>query len=181
MVIERTSLRVRLRQLPLIALATTAFALASPAAEASNFGAYGGVFFANGNNHYFFYYNTSSFTNDQTNWVRANDFDPTDLSTFYTSVHDQSDLTISDSVDGNSYGFYQCQATSSVYPNRCNHAHVHIYTSWNQSATTRRSTLCQEVGHSVGLQHDGSSGCMNSAANSPYLTSHDVGHINGRY
>lgn len=177
---QQTANRARTR-IGVIALALLASLVFAGSASASNFGAFGGVFFANGNNHYFFYYNTSAFTNDQTNWVRAVDLDPTDLATFYTSSHDASDVTISDSVDGPSYGFYQCQAVSPSFGDRCNHAHVHIYTSWNASATTRRSTLCQEVGHSLGLQHDGSGGCMNSAANSPYFTSHDVAHINGRY
>ncbi len=67
------------------------------------------------------------------------------------------------------------------YGDRCNHAHVRIYANFNPDHTTRRATLCQEIGHSVGLQHDSSNGCMHGAVNSPYLTSHDVGHINGRY
>jgi hypothetical protein len=149
-------------------------------ATASNFGAYGGVFFANGNNHYFYYYNASDFTIEQTRWVRANDFDPTDLTTAYSSQA-ASDVTIGDSVYGPNFGFYQCTERSQVYADRCNHARVHVYTIYSSSATTRRSTLCQEIGHSVGLQHDDRNVCMNGATNSPYLTSHDRAHINGRY
>ncbi len=170
---------VRRPTLAVVLALVMGFVMSSPVA-ASNFGAYNGVYFADSSDHYFYYYGASDFTVSDTRWVRANDYDPTDLATAYTS-HDSSDVTVSDSASGNSYGYYQCQSLYRYYSDRCDHAHIRIYANYNPDHTTRRSTLCQEIGHSVGLQHDNSSGCMNGAVNSPYLTYHDWGHINGRY
>lgn len=163
-----------------VVLAATALLFASGSASASNFYAGGGVYFARGTNLGFYYSEASQFTIDSTRWERENVYDPTDLSSSYAD-HDGSDLTISDSASGSSYGYYECQVRNSVAPDRCNHGHIRIYANYNSTSQTRRATLCQEIGHGVGLQHDGGEGCMNGGRNSPYLGDHNRAQINGRY
>lgn len=170
----------RPRRTAIVVVALAGLLSINGTASASNFYAGGGVFFANSSFLDFYYYEASQFTIDSTRWERENVYDPTDLNSGY-SGHDVSDYTISDSATGNSYGYYQCQQVNSFAPDRCVHGHIRIYANYNPDATTRRSTLCQEIGHGVGLQHNSGAGCMNGANNSPWLGDHNRNHINGRY
>lgn len=67
---------------------------------------------------------------------------------------------------------------------RCDHWHVRYHNPTSGSYTFQRHIACQEVGHTVGLDHSGeSNSCMNNSATGAIWLSntHDVGHINGRY
>lgn len=163
-----------------VVLVALALLSATEPAVASNFYYGGGVYFAVNSNLGFYYSEASQFTIDSTRWERDNVYDPTDMSSSYAS-HDASDLTISDTASGNSYGYYQCQVVNSVAYERCTHGHIRIYANYNPDAQTRRATLCQEIGHGVGLQHDSGEGCTNGGRNSPYLGDHNRANINGRY
>lgn len=115
---------------------------------ASNFGAYGGVYFADNSNHYFIYVGlTTNFTNASNN-ARTTDLDPTDLATFITSYHDNADVAVYDENHGDAgyYGYYNCVTVLAGDGTRCDHAHV-VFNQWaglGWDLTKERSTACHE-------------------------------------
>lgn len=157
-------------------------------ALASNFGAGGGIYFADSATHDFFNDKLTSRFVNATSWVRTNVINPTDLNTTSASSHGANVDVVS--MDGNFgcawYGRVSCAAVAAG--SKCNHWHVSY--DLDCGALTdgeARSVVCEELGHTVGLRH-GSTGTNRSSClarpvnwSNVRWSSHDRAHVNGRY
>lgn len=177
-----------LRRVLVVAAISFGVAMGSGAALANHFYAGDGYYFANGNNHYLLYYNLSSAYTTANEQNRVDNVRPTDITDFLTTNHAKADVTVNDGSDGASaaLAFEICITPSTVYPDRCNHAHVHHNLSVSLSSRQKKSAACQEVGHSFGLRHQPfvlSSSCMrtNYDLSNTGFDQHDKNSLNGRY
>lgn len=78
-------------------------------------------------------------------------------------------------------GLYECVAASWPW---CIQANVHFNLNYGYSTSTAQELACHEVGHSVGLGHNNSGGCLNETVGvggGPLLGDHNVSHINTWY
>lgn len=134
------------------------------------------------------YYNLTAVYTTAQDDNRTNNLEPTDLNTFLASTHSQADVSVNDSLDGSSaaLALEQCITPSTVFPDRCNHAHVHHNLSITLSSAQKKSVACHELGHSIGFQEqlfDAGSSCMrtNYPVDNTGFDDHDKEEINGRY
>jgi hypothetical protein len=125
---------------------------------------------------------------DAVAYVRTNGINPTDMTSLYASGVSSTYINIVDNDYGPSQwvGMYDC-ATG---PNRgvCSRGDViiNLYQpyvpggSW--SATERRSLVCEEIGHALGLAHrTTANGCMSQDWNDTDYSAHDDAHLNNWY
>jgi hypothetical protein len=110
------------------------------------------------------------------------DIEPTDITASEFHSCDTVDVRVNDySFPEPGPGFYECHAFHSTW--NCDLGHVHMDTDHpdipeNPGFTLK--VLCQEIGHSLGLRHDGSGqSCM--VSNDQHLRPHDKDVINGHY
>jgi hypothetical protein len=102
----------------------------------------------------------------------------------FESWNNDTDLLVYDGLYPSAtwWGIWACDVAVSGNNNLCNRGHI----TFNLSKGTPNNQLaCQEVGHSVGLDHSSSTGsCMYQVAGPSVSTdfdAHDKGHINGFY
>lgn len=152
---------------------------------ATNFGAGGGVMFANGAAHSFIYVGLTTNYQIASDTARTDDLNPTDINTSMNASHDAADVAVYDEDRGDVgyYGIYTCIAAANA--TTCNHAHA-VFNLWaglGLTAAKRISNTCHEFGHSVGLRHDNTRPtCLDDDALFPTnYTDHDRIHINGKY
>lgn len=113
------------------------------------------------------------------------DIAPTDISG--STVHSCSTIDVGtgdNNFPTSAFGFAECHAF--VAPSTCNIAHAHINLSHPlipEDFSETLTTICQEVGHAIGLRHRVSSAesCMWSGATSPHFDSHDHNVIDSHY
>lgn len=122
-------------------------------------------------------------------WAMNNELDPTDMLETEVSYHH----------NGSTYVDISWWTSSSIYPasgivtcdvplvgddDLCDHWHMIFYPGSTGDLAFHRHVACQEIGHSVGLDHSiESDSCMNNSAPSATgFSYHDaIWHINGRY
>lgn len=125
---------------------------------------------------------------DTVEWVRQNNWNPTDLTTLYASYVSSTYVNIVDN-DYGATGWVGAE-TCGTGPNNsgvCQRSDVMINQypayipggSW--SLTERRSLMCEEMGHSLGMNHNSYNGCMSQDWADSFYSSHDIGHINSWY
>ncbi len=118
----------------------------------------------------------------------SHDIEPTDITTSLSAAHDACD-TVDVRINDFGYGtnrprgFYECHVFNS--PQNCDEGHAHINTSYSAIPENYNETLevvCEEIGHSVGLDHsDFDSSCMSNDVNARHLDGHDQGHLDDHY
>jgi hypothetical protein len=135
------------------------------------------------------FYRGSSVNNSTWNLVlttRSTDLDPTDMSSqTVTTLTSNTDVWVKQGSFplNQSPAWYSCTIPRDA--STCNQATV----TFNTARTYYEAHACQEVGHSVGLDHTTSTfdptSCMWGGATLPsswnYYSTHEVGHINSRY
>jgi hypothetical protein len=180
---------MRVKSTRLAALIAAGLAATAATAVATNFGAGGGIYYTDNNIVTFHYALLDGVFADSTNWVRINELEPTRLvtGTGTTTEESAADVSVFDANYGDSgwWGVAECMVLQSA--TICEHHHVRINRfhspggdGW--SATERRSILCEEIGHTLGLRHRDASGtCMSQRWNETHFNSHDDDHINARY
>ena len=157
--------------------------IASPAQAGDNFYAFEGVYF-NDNSYVGFVYSSiiQSRWSAATEWSRINTWETTELSTAVESTNNNVvDLYVSNGGTGSAAGYYQCMITKNSY--ECEHANI-VYNAYaDYGSGFNRHVACQEIGHSVGLQHGFRDWheCMNNSLSSPYLGSHNADAVNDYY
>ena len=144
-------------------------------------------------NHWFGYDSNLGTTGwrDSMELARRNSYDPTDLVTLGGVSHADSDVWLYIGVQNLNY--YAHNACLSEGPTGfCTHAHVEIYSSSTSTTNVamKRSIMCYEAGHTVGLRHtdpvDNARtdlyGCMVNGDQFPDLVGpHPVEHLNQHY
>jgi hypothetical protein len=120
--------------------------------------------------------------------VRQSEFNPTDLTTLYTSTLSQAYLQVVDGDYGNIgwAGLWTCGNWGSG--NICRRADIYLNLDSSAppggtyDATERRSLVCEEMGHGVGLAHRYvNAGCMSQNWGRIHWTDHDKNHVNNWY
>ena len=115
------------------------------------------------------------------------DIGPTDIQRIEIHGWDTVDVRVNDAAYGNTWiGWWECHDWGAN--GYCNHGHSHLNTSWAavpENYWVTLSVMCEEVGHSVGLDHRGSASgsCMNDYDDSTlyHLDGHDWYEINRHY
>jgi hypothetical protein len=173
----------------LMLVAGGAMAVAATAA-ASNFGPINNqIYFANGSKHKFNFNNLLSDSwRGASNWVRKNEIGPTHMTTAVVDSHSAADVVPYDADYGDSGWCGMADCTIEKTNRVCQHFHVKYNTANgigcpnDYTETQRRSLACEEIGHTVGLQHRHvNAGCMSQAWDRTHFTPHDKRHINRRY
>lgn len=128
---------------------------------------------------------------DAVEWHRQNNMNPTDLTTLYTSSVSETYINIVDSDYGpiGWSGIWDCAVWGSGNTCRRGDVYLNRYTGsgyvpgGSYDATERRSLVCEEVGHAVGLAHRKtvSVGCMTQDWSRTSWTDHDNSHVNNWY
>lgn len=125
-------------------------------------------------------------TNDAFNSNDSHDIEPTDINTSISSTCDTIDVRINDADYGKNgkAGWYECHSTLNrrTYT-LCDQGHAHINQFYS---SPRLYVVCQEIGHSVSLQHSDQGGvtasCMNdNTSQYHHLADHDKNHLNNLY
>jgi hypothetical protein len=121
------------------------------------------------------------------NWVVTNQYNPTNLQADFRTASDcpdaSYDVCVFDSFYGNTgwIGVNQCITnTTGSHPNQvCSLA----FNKYNLSFTpnTKRSLVCEELGHSVGLRHRFTDPVSCMSQQGDVLVTHDKNHINANY
>jgi hypothetical protein len=117
----------------------------------------------------------------------SHDIAVTDINTTWAHACTIVEVIINDLDYGNTnwFGAYECHNWNSTRTRCINTGHVHINLfygpySYNQAL----SLMCEEVGHSVGLDHrpsDDTTSCMSQNFTSLHLDNHDKGLLNSHY
>jgi hypothetical protein len=169
----------------LTASALGALALLPTSAEAQPFGPSGCCYYADNSNHTFFYSDLEARSVIQIDFARTQRLEPTDMTTQLqvNSYNADTDVLVYDwdqGANGGVAGSWRCDTLVSTDTTKCNQGHIILNNYYYGSY----ALSCQEIGHSVGLDHSTSTGsCMyqdSSQAANDY-DDHDKGHINGRY
>lgn len=125
--------------------------------------------------------------NTHTAWHNNNDHDITPTDIVSQHAHDcfpAYDVVANDLAFGldDPTGWYECH---NVVGSDCRDGHVHLNTSYSNIPEDFNRTLtlvCEEIGHSVGLWHSGSSAsCMSSNSAALHLDAHDKAMIDALY
>lgn len=126
---------------------------------------------------------------DALEWVRVNEMNPTNLDGSYTSDITVTNINVVDSNYGaiGWVGMWDCASWGSG--NTCKRGDVYLnqygpyIPGGSYDATERRSLVCEEVGHAVGLAHRlVNEGCMSQEWDRTRWTNdHDNVHINNWY
>lgn len=111
------------------------------------------------------------------------DIGPTRITRVEQHGCDTVDVKINDYHYGldNDTGWYECHDRLNGF---CNMGHAHINLSYDNISEDYSRTLrlvCEEIGHSVGLDHRGDTDSCMSASNAAHLDAHDKEVINNHY
>lgn len=161
---------------------------------------------ADNNEHTFYYSNLWTQTRDAQNAARINIYDPTDINTkLLTSVSSTTDAVVYDedyttycgydwdasAPATNIWGLTTCVSINSALECEKHEIRYDVPDVLAMTSNARIGLACHETGHSVGLKHlDNPTGdatfrgCMYTLADPtywPFLSPHDVGHINANY
>lgn len=113
------------------------------------------------------------------------DIEPTNINTWLYHGCDIVDVRIVGEAYGTDRptGWYHCHIYRSS--TSCDRGEVHVNTSYSNIPENYYRTLtlvCEEVGHSVGLDHRGDQdSCMSANLSAYHLDAHDKTVINNRY
>lgn len=207
------TVRSRLRRIgaliALMMLGTTAISTGMPPAEATNFSGVTGGTSCTANNmqdNDDMTYFRSSLTTRMFNAVAntlLNDVIPTDidLQPEHSSATENTDVVYFDLDYSTTCGFdwhpddpgdpdtnfvigmAQCAQLSGS--SRCQRFHVRFDTSFTDTIGNdfARTLACHETGHTLGLLHRNSTGCMPATvpANAHFYNAHDIDHVNDNY
>jgi hypothetical protein len=133
-------------------------------------------------------FNKSALTLQFRNAVNFNDTNniiPTDITSqmFTDQTQANMEVNIYDSTYGDTgwYGRWFCQVWASLTV--CSQGRVQLNLTYGPYTDVEaRSLTCEEVGHSVGLNHSGEdASCMSQQWDKTLLTTHDKGHLNAKY
>lgn len=127
---------------------------------------------------------------DATTHATFHDNDNHDInSTQITSINQHTcseiDVFITDGAYGTDdpTGWWECHVWFDG--NTCDKGHVHINISYSNIPEDYNRTLtlmCEEVGHSVGLDHSGATdSCMSANLSALHLNPHDRAHLDALY
>jgi hypothetical protein len=126
-------------------------------------------------------------THDAFHGNDTHDIEITRISSSMSSSHEACD-TVDVRINDYNYGtdkptgWYECHVWHSS--TSCDQGHAHINTSYGDIPEDRGRTMrlvCEEIGHSVGLDHSGEDASCMSASTARHLTDHDENTINGHY
>lgn len=169
-----------------LVLVLSLLVVVAPRAPAQPFGPSGCCRYANNFYHEYFYYQLEDATINASNWSWTNNYDPTVINTNRTFAHDDSDVSVIDNYySSGNIATWVCDQVSTSDSSICHHSHVNVDNSnFNgKTWTAKRHTMCQEFGHSFGLDHDTTRNtCMDDTDLSKiYLSDHDRSHLSSRY
>lgn len=172
-----------------IALATAVLTLSESAAVAGNFGAPIGASVQSNKWVFAYYTNLPIELAQHTTWVRGNSINADSrhgLTSPGTSDHSVTDIAIdadygSSGPQASQWGWAGCPSVSGGV---CVHGHA-TYNTYNTNQATSgwpiRATMCQEIGHLLGLGHRyASDSCMQNLG-AYYYGAHDAGHLAAQY
>jgi hypothetical protein len=134
-------------------------------------------------------FNKSYLTAQFSNAFDANDTDsvePTDVTTWIWTSDANNDnsgkeVNIYDANYGD-VGWYGRWACNIWDGNVCKNAKVQMNQHWSYTWVQARSLMCEEIGHSVSLDHSGeNASCMSQQWDKTLLSGHDKGEVNARY
>lgn len=126
---------------------------------------------------------------DAVEWHRQNNMNPTDLTTLYTTSIYETYMNIVDSNYGaiGWSGAYNCASWASGSICQRGDVYLNLYGGYvpggSYDATERRSLVCEEIGHAVGLDHRKTVtvGCLTQDWSRTSWTDHDNNHVNNWY
>ena len=111
-----------------------------------------------------------------------NSIEPTNISSSIYHNYAGREVNVHDDYYGDTgwYGEWRCRSWSGSI---CLDGLVRINLSYGPyTDTEKRSLVCEEVGHSVGLEHSSeTASCMSQRWDRTLLTSHDKGILNNKY
>lgn len=125
--------------------------------------------------------NTHSTFHDNDN----HDINPTAINSIPQHTCSEIDVFVTDGAYGTDdpTGWWECHVWFDS--NTCDKGHAHINISYSNIPEDYNRTLtlmCEEIGHSVGLHHSGSSdSCMSTNLNALHLNPHDKAQLNALY
>ena len=145
------------------------------------------LFFPDNGNHTFHYSNLSSPYHAAANWARVDSLDNGTAMTqqYLESPSGATDVFVFDEQlgGGASIGTYECISVTYWSSSHCETSDV-IFNNDEldgYSADTKSHTACHEVGHSVGLDEEGS-GCLQSGhLTELYFSDHSKWHVDDRF
>lgn len=124
---------------------------------------------------------------DTVEWVRQNDWNPTDLTTLYEYITDAYVNVVDNNYGPTGWVGAENCGTGPNNSGVCARSDVmiNLYAAYipggTWSLTERRSLMCEEMGHSLGMNHNTYNGCMSQDWADTFYSSHDVSHINAWY
>lgn len=137
---------------------------------------------------YLYRNNLTSGFSDAVEFVRQNGINPTDMTSLYASSVSKTYINIADNDYGATgwYGLYNCATGPNSGVCKRGDVLINLYAPYvpggTWSATERRSLVCEEVGHALGLAHDFTrNGCMSQDWAASDYTAHDDAHLNSWY
>lgn len=141
----------------------------------------------NDNSYIGFYYSSiiASRYKSATEWSRVNTWETTDMSTGVETSYDEfTDLYVSNGDTGAAGATYRCKKLKAGYTNVCEQADIVFNSTQVYSTMVNYGLACQEIGHSVGLDHGPNSqyyGCMYNPIQTQYLGQHNTDSVNINY
>ncbi|HUR52158.1 MAG TPA: hypothetical protein VMZ11_08545 [Mycobacteriales bacterium] len=170
-----------------LVLATGALVLTPATANAQPFGpgaCSNACYYADNSNHTFFYNGLTVGDVSAMEFARSTRLEATDMTTdlFQSANNDTDVVTYDDTYPSSPWAaWWGCDVLVSGSSTKCNRGHITINLRFG---TATFPLTCQEVGHSVGLDHSLLTGsCMyqNSDVAGSDFDTHDKAHINGHY